>query len=177
MRATHASPCCCRLTLNKTGNVTLLSTGDGQQLIGVFASPIQVPGTVVLAQVYCSVNGEGRSQLRVPSGGCVQSVRARAHTRSPLTGTHLHPAGSTASIKTGGSGALQSDGTMNLPGSTIDDLIGAGACTDWCSARAACLTAVPPAPRSHNDGRQQHYHHCPDEHDCACSWRDQRPAL
>ena len=53
-------PRACRVSSSATGNVTLLSTGDGQTLIGVFASPLQSPGYVVLAQLYFIYNGACR---------------------------------------------------------------------------------------------------------------------
>ena len=53
-------PCACRASSGATGNITLLSTGDGQTLIGVFASPLQSPSYVVLAQLYFIYNGECR---------------------------------------------------------------------------------------------------------------------
>ena len=52
-----------RVSLHITGNITLLTTGDGLQVIGVFASPTQQPAYVVLAQVYYILNGERRSAL------------------------------------------------------------------------------------------------------------------
>ena len=47
------------VTLKATGNITLLSTGDGLLMIGVFAAPAQAPADVVLAQMYYICNGEG----------------------------------------------------------------------------------------------------------------------
>ena len=63
-------PLCARVSSNTLGNVTLLSTGDGHLLTGLFANPSQYSaGYVVLVQIFYAYNGEGSG-----GGGCGGAV-------------------------------------------------------------------------------------------------------